>query len=72
MTIEMEQDRFNNVGNKCVVYWGSDGDKRIQVEKNESFDELCLKYLSTPDDLTYHGNYNTSVVADSDASKGGM
>ena len=46
MILEMEQDKNENAGNKCVVYWGSNGDKRIQVEENKSFDELCLMFLS--------------------------
>jgi len=74
MAIEIEQDRFNNVGNKCVVYWGDNGDKRSQVGENESFDELCLMFLSGDEMLksssSSGGNYDTTVVATSGAGKG--
>lgn len=73
MISEMEQDRVENVGNKCVVYWGNNGDKRSQVGENESFDELCLRFLSGNDakvQFIGDGNYDTTVVATSGAGKG--
>jgi hypothetical protein len=46
MIEEMEQDRLENMGNKCVVYWGSDGEKRNESTENESFNDLCFRFLS--------------------------
>lgn len=46
MVAEMEQDRLDNMGNKCVVYWGRDGEKRSAGGVNESFQNLCFRFLS--------------------------
>lgn len=72
MISEIEQDKNTNAGNKCIVYWGRCGENRSNATENESFETLCLKYLSSPDDLTHHSNYNTTVVADSGASIGDL
>lgn len=45
MVAEMEQDRLDNTGNKCVVYWGYNGEKRSECTANESFQDLCFRFL---------------------------
>ena len=46
MIEELEQDRLDNVGNKCVVYWGNNGEKRDVCTENEPFESLCIRFFN--------------------------